>query len=122
VTTLIPVFQVALDKGPGPYDPKMNEPLSYAILTALLHGLRADEVSKLKIEDYQTQIVAGYASKQLHIREAKADSTGWVLLFAEGIAEFEAYFAWYAEQAGALEPADPMFRSYSNRTKHWISG
>lgn len=60
---------------------------------APLHGLRADEVSKLNVGDYQTQIVAGYASKQLHIREAKANSTGWVVLFAERIAEFEAYLA-----------------------------
>ena len=88
-----------------------------AIITALLHGLRADEVSKLNVGDYQTQIVESYVSKQLHIREAKADSTGWVVLFAEGIAEFEAYFAWYTEQVGSLEPDDPMFLSYSNRTR-----
>lgn len=89
-----------------------------AIVTALLHGLRGDEVSKLNVGDYQTQMVEGYASKQLHIREAKADSTGWVVLFEEGIAEFEAYFAWYRKQLGrSLEIDDPMFLSYSNRTK-----
>lgn len=90
-----------------------------AIVTALLHGLRADEVSKLNVGDYQTHIVEGYASKQLHIREAKADSTGWVVLFTQGIADFEAYFAWYGQQAERpLEPEQPMFLSYSNRTKH----
>ncbi|MBD1845551.1 phage integrase N-terminal SAM-like domain-containing protein [Cyanobacteria bacterium FACHB-63] len=97
-----------------------------AIITALLHGLRGEEVSKLNVGDYQTQIVEGYASKQLHIREAKAGSTGWVVLFEEGIAEFEAYLAWYGTQVGgtrsrepkaALEADDPMFLSYSNRTK-----
>lgn len=89
-----------------------------AIVTALLHGLRGDEVSKLNVGDYQTQIVEGYASKQLHIREAKSGSTGWVVLFNEGIAEFEAYLAWYSKQLGrCLEPDEPMFLSYSNRTK-----
>ncbi|MBD1847946.1 tyrosine-type recombinase/integrase [Cyanobacteria bacterium FACHB-63] len=89
-----------------------------AIVTALLHGLRGEEVSNLNVGDYQTQMVEGYASKQLHIREAKSDSTGWVMLFEEGIADFEAYFAWYSEQLGRLlEADDPMFLSYSNRTK-----
>ncbi|MBW4441994.1 MAG: tyrosine-type recombinase/integrase [Plectolyngbya sp. WJT66-NPBG17] len=89
-----------------------------AIVTALLHGLRGEEVSNLNVGDYQTQMVEGYASKQLHIREAKAGSTGWVVLFEEGIAEFETYLAWYREQLGRpLEADDPMFLSYSNRTK-----
>jgi site-specific recombinase XerD len=89
-----------------------------AIVTALLHGLRADEVSKLNVGDYQTHLVEGYASKQLHIREAKAGSTGWVVLFAEGIVEFESYLAWYRAQAGrSLNANDPLFLSYSNRTK-----
>jgi site-specific recombinase XerD len=89
-----------------------------AILTALLHGLRGEEVSNLNVGDYQTQMVEGYASKQLHIREAKAGSTGWIVLFAEGIVEFEAYLAWYQDQLGrSLEADDPMFLSYSNRTK-----
>lgn len=89
-----------------------------AIVTALLHGLRADEVSKLNVGDYQTQVIEGYASKQLHIREAKADSTGWVVLLPEGIAAFEAYLDWYVQQGERLlEPDEPMFLSYSNRTK-----
>ncbi|WP_274381975.1 hypothetical protein [Myxacorys almedinensis] len=36
-------------------------------------------MTTLNVGDYQTQMIEGYASKQLNIREAKAGSTGWVV-------------------------------------------
>ncbi len=43
-----------------------------ALIAVLLHGLRAEEVSALNLEDYDRQ--------QLRIWESKADSKGWVPL------------------------------------------
>ncbi|BAY59297.1 phage integrase (plasmid) [Leptolyngbya boryana NIES-2135] len=90
-----------------------------AIVMALLHGMRAEEVVSLDIGDYQTREVAGYDSKQLHIRKAKANSIGWVVLLPAGITVFENYLRWRtAPPSAELAPDAPMFLSYSNRTKN----
>jgi integrase/recombinase XerD len=78
-----------------------------ALVSVLLHGLRAEEVSALNIEDYDGQ--------RLRIREAKADSKGYVPLAVQGKQDLEQYLQWRQEQGEALLPQSPLFISHSRR-------
>lgn len=79
-----------------------------ALISVLLHGLRAQEVSALDLEDYN--------GKRLHIREAKADSKGFVPLSPLGKADLDAYLEWRQQQLGeVLHPTSPLFVSHSRR-------
>lgn len=78
-----------------------------ALVSVLLHGLRAEEVSALNMEDYDGQ--------RLRIREAKADSKGFVPLTAQGKQDLEQYLQWRQEQGEALLPQSPLFISHSRR-------
>ena len=78
-----------------------------ALILVLLHGLRAEEVSRLNLEDYD--------GRRLHIREAKADSKGFVPLTPQGKAVLEGYFQWRTIAEAVLAPDCPLFISHSRR-------
>jgi site-specific recombinase XerD len=81
-----------------------------ALWTVLLHGLRAEEVSNLNIEDY--------TDDELIVRQAKHDSTGEVPLTTEGRTDLNAYMTWLAIQLGqAPAPNQPLFVSFSPRSR-----
>ncbi|HEY9663969.1 MAG TPA: tyrosine-type recombinase/integrase, partial [Allocoleopsis sp.] len=61
-----------------------------ALISVLLHGLRAEEVCALNIEDYD--------GRRLHIREAKADSKGFVPLTTQAKQDLEQDLQWRQEQ------------------------
>jgi integrase/recombinase XerD len=73
----------------------------------LLHGLRAEEVSALNIEDYD--------GRRLRIREAKADSKGWVPLTLQGKEALDGYLQWRELTGEVLSPERPLFVSHSRR-------
>ena len=79
-----------------------------ALFSILLHGLRAEEVCRLNIEDY--------VNGELVIKEAKWDSKGEVPLTKLGIQDLEAYLGWREEQDVELLPDSPLFVSCSNRS------
>jgi len=78
-----------------------------ALILVLLHGLRAEEVSVLNIEDYD--------GRRLRIREAKADSKGWVPLTLQGKEAVERYLQWRELTGEVLSPERPLFVSHSRR-------
>ncbi|MBW4694208.1 MAG: tyrosine-type recombinase/integrase [Lyngbya sp. HA4199-MV5] len=78
-----------------------------ALVSVLLHGLRAEEVSSLYVEDYD--------GRRLRIREAKADSKGWVPLTQQGLADLDQYLGWRQTNGEVLPPQSPLFVSYSRR-------
>ena len=84
-------------------------PRDRAIFSILLHGLRAEEVCNLNIEDY--------ADGELIVKEAKWDSTGEVPLTKLGIQDIDAYLDWRLELEGELIASNPLFVSYSNRSQ-----
>ncbi|MBC7973100.1 MAG: tyrosine-type recombinase/integrase, partial [Verrucomicrobia bacterium] len=65
-----------------------------ALLASLSHGLRAEEASRLNIEDYD--------GDRLHIREAKQGSTGRVPLDKAACAALNAYLEWRKGQGESL--------------------
>jgi integrase/recombinase XerD len=79
-----------------------------AIISILLHGLRAAEASNLNIGDYD--------GTRLHIRKAKADSKRYGPLNALARTHLEGYFQWRQERGDALKEDDPLFISCSNRS------
>ena len=78
-----------------------------ALILVLLHGLRAEEVSALNLGDYDGQ--------RLRIREAKADSKGWVPLTPQGKEAVERYLQWRELTGEVLSPERPLFVSHSRR-------
>ncbi len=80
-----------------------------ALISVLLHGLRASEATALNLEDYDGQ--------RLTIREAKADSKGIVPLTASAVAALEAYLKWRESQGETMLPASPLFVSHSRRNQ-----
>lgn len=80
-----------------------------ALVSVLLHGLRAEEVSSLNVEDYE--------GRRLRIREAKADSKGFVPLTEPGQADLDQYLKWRQDNGEALSPESPLFVSHSRRNR-----
>lgn len=80
-----------------------------ALVSVLLHGLRASEVVALNIEDYD--------GKRLAIREAKADSKGAVPLTPKAKLELDKYLEWRQLKGEVLHPHQPLFVSHSRRNK-----
>ncbi len=80
-----------------------------ALIFVLLHGLRAEEVSRLNLADYD--------GRRLHICEAKADSKGFVPLSPQGKAVLEQYLQWRALTSEELSSACPLFASHSRRNR-----
>lgn len=77
-----------------------------AILAVLEHGLRAEEVSRLNLGDYD--------GTRVYIREAKRDSTGWVPLAKEASQALDAYLEERRQQGELLSNPDaPLFCSHS---------
>lgn len=80
-----------------------------ALVSVLLHGLRAGEVSALNLEDYDGQ--------RLTIRQGKADSKGTVPLSPRGKSELDGYLEWRELQGETLHPPCPLFVSHSRRNQ-----
>lgn len=78
-----------------------------ALVSVLLHGLRASEAVNLNLEDYDGQ--------RLFIRQAKADSKGQVPLAPQTGSRLNAYLTWRQQQGHAIEPTSPLFVSESRR-------
>lgn len=78
-----------------------------ALISVLLHGLRAEEVCALNVDDYDR--------RRLRIREAKADSKGVVPLAAQGRKDLDRYLQWRRESGEMVTPESPLFISYSRR-------
>jgi integrase/recombinase XerD len=79
-----------------------------AMFSVLLHGLRAEEVCRLNVEDY--------VNGELVIKEAKWDSKGEVPLTKLGIQDLDAYLNW-RQQEGEFSPNSALFVSCSNRSQ-----
>jgi len=84
-----------------------NPERNLALLSILMHGLRASEVSALNLEDYD--------GKRLHIRPAKSDSKGYVPLVREAIAQIDNYLKWRRDRGESLQPDSPLLLSHSHR-------
>lgn len=81
-----------------------------ALISVLVHGLRASEVAGLNLEDYDGQ--------RLVIRVAKADSKGTVPLTSIAKSELDAYLKWRQVKGDVLQPpSTPLFVSHSRRNK-----
>ena len=80
-----------------------------ALFSVLLHGLRAEEVCRLNVEDY--------VNGELVIKEAKWDSKGEVPLTKLGIQDLDAYLGWRKEQEEEMSPDSALFMSCSNRSQ-----
>ena len=78
-----------------------------AIVSVLLHGLRASEAVNLNLEDYD--------GKRLFIRKAKADSKGRVPLTSQAQSRLNAYLAWREQQGHPITSTSPLFVSESRR-------
>lgn len=76
-----------------------------ALLAVLSHGLRAEEASQLDVQDYD--------GKRLHIREAKAGSTGRVPLDKDARAALNMYLEWRTHQGDFLGIDTPLFTNRS---------
>lgn len=74
-----------------------------ALLAVLSHGLRAGEVVKLNVEDYD--------GVRLTIREAKDDSTGTVPLSRQAREQLNEYLTQRRSQEGNLLSDSPLFLS-----------
>lgn len=86
-----------------------SEARDRAILHALAHGLRASEVSKLDIQNYD--------GKRLDIQDAKWGSDGRVPLKPDAIAALDSYLGWRLRQDIPMTPESPLFISLSNNSK-----
>ena len=71
-----------------------------ALLAVLEHGLRVSEVSGLNVEDYD--------GERLHIKQAKADSTGTVPLLNHARESLDLYLE-LRKQEGELDGDKPLF-------------
>lgn len=80
-----------------------------ALLGVLSHGLRAEELSHLNIEDYD--------GKRLHIRVAKQGSTGRVPLDKDARAAVNAYLEWRKAKGEKLTVDTPLFINFSRDPK-----
>ncbi len=81
-----------------------------ALISILLHGLRANEVSALNREDFD--------GRRLRIRKAKADSKGFVPLTETAIEILENYLTWRQQQGEEeIQPISPLFVSHSRRNR-----
>ena len=78
-----------------------------ALIFVLLHGLQAEEVSALNLEDYD--------GRRLRIREAKVDTKGAVPLTMQGKEVLERYLQWRELTGEILAPERPLFVSHSRR-------
>lgn len=74
-----------------------------ALLAVLGHGLRAEEVVNLNVEDYD--------GVRLTIREAKDDSTGTVPLSRQAREQLNTYLVQCRSEEGDLPPDNPLFLS-----------
>ena len=87
-----------------------------AIFELLKHGLRATEVSKLNIGDYDGQAV--------QVSDAKWRSDGTVPLSPSARQALDSYLGWCVRQGFDTGSDEPMFRSlsrngYGNRLGYW---
>ncbi|MBW4638193.1 MAG: tyrosine-type recombinase/integrase [Gloeocapsa sp. UFS-A4-WI-NPMV-4B04] len=81
-----------------------------ALISVLLHGLRASEAAALNLEDYDGQ--------RLVIRVAKADSKGAVPLTSKGKSDLDVYLKWRQLKGDILlHPSTPLFVSHSRRNQ-----
>ncbi|KAM3091000.1 tyrosine-type recombinase/integrase, partial [Phormidesmis sp. 146-12] len=80
-----------------------------ALISVLLHGLRANEVSGLNREDFD--------GRRLRIQVAKADSKGFVPLTEAAILSLETYLTWRQQQGDVIQSISPLFVSHSRRNK-----
>ncbi len=80
-----------------------------AILHVLAHGLRAGEVSKLDIADYD--------GRRLDVKDAKWGSDGKVPLKPEAVAALDSYLGWMVRQGVPTTKESPLFVSFSNNSK-----
>ena len=80
-----------------------------ALFSVLLHGLRAEEVCRLNVEDY--------VNGELVIKEAKWDSKGEVPLTKLGIQDLDAYLVWRRKQKDEISLDSALFVSCSNRSQ-----
>lgn len=80
-----------------------------AILHVLAHGLRASEVSKLDIGDYDR--------RRFDVTGAKWGSDGKVPLKPEAVAAIDSYLAWLLRQGFSMAKESPLFVSLSNNSK-----
>ena len=74
-----------------------------ALFAVLSHGLRAEEVVNLNVEDYD--------GARLTIREAKDDSTGTVPLSRQAREHVNTYLVQRRSKEGDLPPNSPLFLS-----------
>lgn len=82
-----------------------------ALFAVLSHGLRAEEVVNLNVEDYD--------GVRLTIREAKDDSTGTVPLSRQAREQVNTYLVQRRSEEGDLLSDAPLFLSYGrNRIGH----
>ena len=86
-----------------------SEPRDKALLWILLHGLRAREVERLNVGDFDGQRVT--------IREAKDDSVGQVPILPEAVETLEVYLSIRGCWGEAIETELPLFLSESNNSK-----
>lgn len=78
-----------------------------ALLSVLGHGLRASEVCRLNVEDYD--------GVRLTIRQAKDDSTGTVPLAQAARSDLDDYLSWRRGQGEQLQPHIPLFLTQGRR-------
>lgn len=99
--TLVLIHQVVINSSL----PERNA----ALVSVLLHGLRASEAAALNLEDYDGQ--------RLVIRVAKADSKGAVPLTSIAKLDLDTYLEWRQLKGDILHPNTPLFVSHSRRNK-----
>ena len=80
-----------------------------AILHALDHGLRANEVSNLDIGDYDR--------RRFDVKDAKWGSDGKVPLKPEAVAAIDSYLTWLIQQGFLTTKESPLFVSLSNNSR-----
>lgn len=80
-----------------------------ALISVLLHGLRASEATALNLEDFDGQ--------RLTIRAAKADSKGIVPLTSSAVEALTEYLDWRQKQGETILPSCPLFVSHSRRNQ-----
>lgn len=80
-----------------------------ALLHLIDHGLRASEIHRLNVGDYDGQ--------RITIRVAKADSVGTVPLLKKARKAIDQYKQWREQQGDVLETESPLFVSHSNNSK-----
>ncbi|OUC15074.1 MAG: integrase [Alkalinema sp. CACIAM 70d] len=92
-------------------EPRETAVRDRALFAVLSHGLRAEEVVNLNVEDYD--------GVRLTVREAKDDSTGTVPLSRQSREPLNAYLVQRRSEEGELPPDAPLFLSYGrNRSGH----